>query len=238
MLLYGRSGLHKTGSVYKALGPLALWLACERNAIAPAVLPYLNEEWRSLGRSPIPDHEYCLSVDDPIGEANHAIDRHLAQIRGGAYRAVVLDTATTLAQRTLQKVHRDGVRDEYGKAAAKVNEELLKLVHRLLTMNLIVIAICHERSPTTIEGKFTMGGPELYGKGVSLLPAQFDVVLHCRNEMSVQGAQVVGVSNELDPMWICKDRWGATGAEKKCNLDELRRVLQESLQLAKQYNGA
>jgi hypothetical protein len=229
-LLYGRSGFRKTTSVYLASGPFAFWFTSERNALAPVSQPEIHQRWLNQGRSVVPDHAVLLDTNDPVKEMQQAWVKALPNVRAGKYRAVVFDTISTFAQRFMHQAHAKGIEDGYGKASAWVNERILQMIHLALAENVVVIAIAHDKDMSNIEGKFRYGGPDLAGKGGSLVAAQFDLVARVAVDATPEGMLHTGFCDESNTEWLQKDRWGGSGPAKKFLMSDLNGVITRSVE--------
>lgn len=238
VLIFGDSGLGKTVAVNRALGPKAYWLCAERNALAPCTDPVLNPHGR------LPDFDHCLSTEKPMEEATHCVQKVVPHLQSGKYRAVVIDTLTTLAGREMHRIHTvERIKDDYGKASSALDERIMRLVHTVLAQNAVVVCIAHPREPTTIEGRPKKGGAQLPGKGAISLPQQFDMVLRFKVGMDQDGnkKRVLHV-DPLDTLWTTKDRYSVlprTGRdeEREGPADNLLDYLRAAASKVRQMRG-
>lgn len=205
ILLYGGSGIGKTSAVIQALRPQSTyWITTERGALIPATDPSINH-WGA-----IPAQCECLSTDDPFRELDQAVKSTCALVRAGKYAAIVIDTLSSWAEREYLKIATvERVPESYGRANRTLRNRLLPLVNRCLEAGAILVTICHEKDPQTIEGRSRPGGPKLPGDLLETIPSLFDQVIRIGVESDLQnGAVRVARVNELDRSWVTKDRYG------------------------------
>ena len=211
LLLTGTSGVGKSTAVLRATHPATtLWICCERGALQVAHAPELNPWRNGSATTPlIPHHVEALSPAQPFEEVDRIVRATVPQIRDGKIKAVVIDTLSSLCDREYARIRMgDKVPESYGKANRMLAMRLQSILWHLLDTEAMVIAIAHEREPTTIEGKFMPGGPKLAGDLVRSVPALFDMVLRLRIGLDSDGKPQRQIA--VDPMkqdYLTKDRF-------------------------------
>lgn len=174
----------------------------ERGALAPALDPAVCPEG-------MPPYVECLDTDRPIEEATLALREGLRRVRAGDCAAIVVDTLSSLADREFVRIRvRDKVQDQYGRANRMLADRIKSFLWEVMESGALLICICHEREPSTIEGKFTPGGPKLPGGLVVDVPSLFSIVLRCKTVAGPDGrpARAFGC-DPLDRSYVTGDRY-------------------------------
>jgi len=210
--MYGPSGIGKSVAAVQFPPTKCYYIATEREAVAPAYSKKLNPHWPVL-----PFYTECLSVDQPYEEL-------LAVAQDAARRVVerpivILDTLSSWGDREMGRIHRRGIKDDYGKASTLLHERLTTIVNTILGAGGIFIALAHEKDPSSFDGKIEKGGPRLPGKSSKIIPSLFSMVLRGSIEMDDQMVKRrVFRVDPLDSRYFTKDRYEVVQDKSDMNL--------------------
>lgn len=198
VLLYGDSGWGKSTTALQFDPSKVRYFGTEREAIAPGLSKILNPHWPKL-----PLYIECISVARPFDELLDAVKRTEAR------PITVLDTLSSWADRELGRIHRDGIKDDYGRASGLLHERLTTIINIVMEQGGIFIALAHQKEPSAIEGKFARGGPRMPGKSSAIIPSLFSMVLRGDVEMTddMKKRRVFRV-DPLSSRYFEKDRYG------------------------------
>lgn len=228
ILLSGPTKIGKTVSVIRATGPSAFWLCTERGALVPAIDPELNPY------GVIPSYIECLDPEKPWEEAMAAVR---AAIKTNKFGAIVVDTLSSLADREFVRIRvKDHVKEDFGRANKLLADRIKSLVWEVIDSGLVFIATAHEREPTTIEGRFTPGGPKLPGRLVEDVPSLFSIVLRCDTAAGSDGRpKRVFRCDPLDRSYLTGDRYNVV--TDGMDMD-LKLVLRSAVEKARAFGGS
>lgn len=201
--LYAPSGWGKSTLALQFAPERVYYIGTEREAIAPAYVKRLNPHWPR-----VPDYVECLSVDRPFEELMDHAAVLSRLIREGKKAIGVLDTLSSWADREMFRIHRSGVKDDYGKASNLLHERLTAVVNTIMAAGGVFIALAHLKDPSNIDGKYDRGGPRMPGKSSKIVPSLFSMVL--RGDVDVNESGVKRRVFRVDPLssqWFTKDRY-------------------------------
>jgi len=229
VLLYGSTKIGKSSCAILALKDKAFWICTERGALAPATDKAVNPD------GVIPKFVECLDPNLPFEEMQKAVSIATQMVRDGKVAAIIIDTLSSFADREYARIlTKDKVPENYGKAAKALAHKVKSLLWQLMDSGAIVICICHQKDPVTIEGNFFPGGPKLSGKLVEDVPSLFSTVLRCAVDIDAEGVKKrVFKCDPLDRRYITGDRYGVVNGSAEM---DLRAVLKASIAKAKEAN--
>jgi hypothetical protein len=223
ILIAGDSGTGKSYLTVKALGASAFYICPENNAVIGAAT--------QLGLTL--DYVEILDRDAPVTACwNAFLKQGLPRFQQGKYRAIVIDSLSTLAEleltywdRILPPKERGGGRafsEEYGKTLGSIMD-LVRGFQRLRDpkgRKTIVVVICHSAGPSDL-GKDPVKRKhraDLPGKLAKMVPAQFDISLWLRILPCSGVPTQVFRCNWLDQSMLTRDRFGVVVDGERADL--------------------
>lgn len=212
VLIYGPSGVGKTVAVCKTF---------RRSVVLLTEFDGLASVQTLCGFTPSHVVE-LFSVDAPFEQIEKAILTVVEPLaKKKEISSVVIDSITEVSDRILgvMMARTKGDSTPTGNAMIaypEVGRETMKIVRRLQGMGLWVVCTALEQEPKIgIDKKLRRGGPLLPGKLVEQLPGQFSLCL--RAAVAPNKTRVL-LCDQLDPVWIMKDRYNVCEVEQPLDL--------------------